>query len=94
MISLDAGAAVDTGATSAAGAAVNALADRYWEGFLELNPEIGTPFSCLDLGSIVSAVGTGLILQYYLEPAAVDPELLPRVFRRLLGLPPRTPPPA
>ncbi len=49
---------------------------------------ITTPFTAAELGSLVSAVGSGLILQYYLEPDAVDPDLLPRALRRLLGLPP------
>jgi AcrR family transcriptional regulator len=48
---------------------------------------IATPFTAAELGSLVSAMGSGLILQYYLEPGAVDPELLPRALRRLLGLP-------
>ncbi len=48
---------------------------------------ITTPFSGAELGSLVSAMGSGLILQYYLEPDAVDPELLPRALRRLLGIP-------
>ena len=52
---------------------------------------IVTPFSAAELGSLVSALGSGLILQYYLEPGAVDPELLPRALRRLLGLPQREP---
>ncbi len=38
---------------------------------------------------LVSAIGSGLILQYYLEPDAVDPALLSRALRRLLGLPQR-----
>ncbi len=37
---------------------------------------IETPFSGAELGSLVSALGTGLILQYYLEPEAIDPDLL------------------
>ena len=49
---------------------------------------ITTPFSGAELGALVSAVGSGLILQYYLEPGAVDPDLLPRALRRLFGLPP------
>jgi AcrR family transcriptional regulator len=48
---------------------------------------ISTPYSAAELGSLVSAVGSGLILQYYLQPDEVDPELLPRALRRLLGLP-------
>lgn len=50
---------------------------------------IATPFSGAELGSLVSALGSGLLLQYYLQPDAVDPGLLPRALRRLLGLPPR-----
>jgi AcrR family transcriptional regulator len=55
---------------------------------------ITTPFSAAELGSLVSALGSGLILQYYLEPEAVDPDLLSRALRRLLGLPQREGPAA
>jgi AcrR family transcriptional regulator len=48
---------------------------------------ITTPFSGAELATLVSALGSGLILQYYLEPEAVDPGLLPRALRRMLGLP-------
>ena len=34
---------------------------------------------------LVSAIGTGILIQYYLEPGAVDPELLPRALRALFG---------
>ena len=37
----------------------------------------------------LSAIGTGILLQYYLEPGAVDPELLPRALRRIFGYGPR-----
>jgi AcrR family transcriptional regulator len=47
---------------------------------------IETPFTGEELGSLVSAIGSGLILQHYLEPGAVDPDLLPRALRQLLGL--------
>ena len=50
---------------------------------------IETPFSGAELGTLVSALGSGLILQYYLEPEAIDPDLLSRALRRLLGLPQR-----
>jgi len=53
---------------------------------------ITTPFTGAELGSLVSALGTGLILQYYLQPEAVDPALLARALRRLLGLPQREAP--
>jgi hypothetical protein len=53
---------------------------------------ITAPFNAAELGSLVSAVGSGLILQYYLEPDEVDPDLLPRALRRLLGLPAKAPP--
>lgn len=53
---------------------------------------ITTLFTGAELGSLVSALGTGLILQYYLQPEAVDPALLPRALRRLLGLPQREAP--
>jgi AcrR family transcriptional regulator len=52
---------------------------------------IVTPFPADELASLVSALGSGLILQFYLEPGAIDPELLPRALRRLLGLPSTAP---
>ncbi len=42
-------------------------------------------FDGSELATLVSAIGTGILLQYYLEPGAVDPELLPRALRRLFG---------
>ncbi len=48
---------------------------------------IESPFSGEELGTLFSAIGSGLILQHYLEPGAVDPQLLSRALRRLLGLP-------
>ncbi len=39
-----------------------------------------------ELGALVSAIGSGLLMQYYLRPDAVDPDLLPRALRVLLGL--------
>ncbi len=50
---------------------------------------VTTPFAAAELGSLVSALGSGLILQYYLQPEQVDPDLLPRALRQLLGLPQR-----
>jgi AcrR family transcriptional regulator len=50
---------------------------------------ITTPFSGSELASLVAALGSGLILQHYLQPEAMDPELLPRALRQLLGLPQR-----
>ena len=47
---------------------------------------IETPFTGEELGCLVSALGSGLILQHHLEPGAVDPEILPRALRQLLGL--------
>ena len=46
---------------------------------------VRSPFSGTDLATLVSAIGTGILLQYYLEPVAVDPELLPRALRLLFG---------
>ncbi len=42
-------------------------------------------FDGSELATLVSAIGTGILLQYYLEPTAVDPELLPRALRQLFG---------
>jgi AcrR family transcriptional regulator len=71
------------------------VAHDYREMRAEFGPEverklrevgITTPFTAAELGSLVSALGSGLILQYYLEPDAVDPGLITRALRRLLGL--------
>ncbi len=42
-------------------------------------------FDGTELATLVSAIGTGILLQYYLEPTAVNPELLPRALRTLFG---------
>lgn len=47
---------------------------------------ITPPFTGRELGALVSAVGSGLLMQYYLRPEAVDPDLLPRAIRVLAGL--------
>ena len=48
---------------------------------------ITSSFSAPELGALVSALGSGLILQAYLEPDAIDPSLLARALGRLFGLP-------
>jgi AcrR family transcriptional regulator len=45
-------------------------------------------FGGSELATLLSAIGTGILLQYYLEPRAVDPELLPRALRLLCGYEP------
>jgi AcrR family transcriptional regulator len=50
---------------------------------------IATPFSGSELATLVSALGSGIILQYYLEAEAIDPTLMARALRQLLGLPQR-----
>ena len=42
-------------------------------------------FNGSELAALVSAIGSGILLQYYLEPGAVNPELLPRALRLLFG---------
>lgn len=49
---------------------------------------IAPPFDGPELGALVSAVGSGVLLQYYLQPDAVDPDLVSRALRRLFGMPP------
>ena len=49
-------------------------------------------FEGSELATLVSALGTGILLQYYLEPGAVDPELLSRALRQLFGYAPRPQP--
>ena len=46
---------------------------------------VQSPFGGSELATLFSAIGTGILLQYYLEPGAVDPELLPRAMRQLFG---------
>jgi AcrR family transcriptional regulator len=46
---------------------------------------VRSDFDGSELATLVSAIGTGILLQYYLEPGAVDPELLPRALRALFG---------
>jgi AcrR family transcriptional regulator len=49
---------------------------------------IRSTFSATELGALISALGSGLILQYYLEPGAIDAGLLGRALRCLLGMEP------
>jgi AcrR family transcriptional regulator len=42
-------------------------------------------FDGSELATLVSAIGSGILLQYYLEPRSIDPELLPRALRLLFG---------
>ncbi len=46
------------------------------------------PFQGEELARMLSALGSGLILQVYLEPDAIDPAMYGRAIRLLLGLPP------
>jgi len=46
---------------------------------------VSSRFNGSELATLVSAIGSGILLQYYLEPGAVDPELLPRALRLLSG---------
>jgi AcrR family transcriptional regulator len=46
---------------------------------------VRSDFDGSELATLVSAIGTGILLQYYLEPGAVDPELLSRALRALFG---------
>lgn len=48
---------------------------------------LSVPFDGAELATLASALGSGLILQFYLDPSAVDPSLLPRALRRIVGLP-------
>ena len=70
------------------------LADGYRTMRDSLGPEIErglaadgvrSRFDGSELATLVSAIGSGILLQYYLEPGAVNPELLPRALRLLFG---------
>jgi AcrR family transcriptional regulator len=45
------------------------------------------PFNGMEFARLVNAVGSGLLLQFYVEPDAVDPTLFGRAIRLLAGLP-------
>jgi AcrR family transcriptional regulator len=76
------------------------LRARLVEGSDELYREVGgrldakaagqgveTPFHGTELARLLNALGSGLLLQMYLEPDAIDPTLYGRAIRLLLGLP-------
>ncbi len=48
----------------------------------------GSQFSGAELARLVNALGTGLLVQVYLDPESVDPALFGRGIRALAGLPP------
>jgi AcrR family transcriptional regulator len=52
----------------------------------EMNLE--APFSGRELGILLNALGTGLALDFYMEPEALDPTLLVRAARLMAGLDP------
>lgn len=53
----------------------------------KLASEGGTaPFTSEDLVTLVTALANGVLLQQYLDPASVEPDLLARAIRRLLGI--------
>ena len=59
---------------------------------LEMESEGRTsPFTGLELGTIVSALASGMALDLAIDPDAVDPKLLVRVARVLVGLDPEPP---
>jgi AcrR family transcriptional regulator len=78
-----------------------AMREKYLEGAAEIRTmsgrtideklaEIGARpvFSGEELGILLNAVGTGLALNFYLEPDALDPKLFVRAARVLFGLDP------
>jgi AcrR family transcriptional regulator len=55
---------------------------------IKLEQEATSPgFAAGELATILKALGDGMLLQLYLDPAAVDPALVGRAFRRIAGLP-------
>lgn len=53
---------------------------------------IVAPFSGTELGILLNALGTGLAIQFHLQPQALDPQLLVRAARLLAGIEPRPTP--
>jgi AcrR family transcriptional regulator len=49
-------------------------------------------FSGAELARLVNALGTGLLIQVYLDPDSVDPTLFGRAIRAMASLPPADPP--
>jgi AcrR family transcriptional regulator len=52
-----------------------------------LEAGVASPFSGPELARLVNALGSGLLLQVYLDPGSVDPALFGRGIRALAGLP-------
>ena len=50
------------------------------------------PFTGVEFAKLVNALGSGLLLQLYIDPGFVDPGLFSRAIRALLGMPPGEPP--
>ena len=48
--------------------------------------KLSVPLTGVELATIVQALGTGLIVQYYLDPEHVDPGLYSRALRRILDV--------
>jgi hypothetical protein len=49
---------------------------------------VSASFTGYELARIVNALGSGLLLQLYVEPGKVDSSLFGRAIRALAGLPP------
>jgi len=62
-----------------------ASGERFEAKFVEAGVE--PPFSGAEYARLLNALGSGLLLQLYLEPEAVDPSLFTRAIRMLAGLP-------
>ena len=50
-----------------------------------------SPFTGAEFARVANALGNGLLLQLYLEPDALEPEIYSRAIRALAGLPPEPP---
>ncbi len=48
---------------------------------------LAAPFTAIELATIIQSIGTGLIVQYYLDPEHVDPALFTRAIQRILPAP-------
>ena len=51
------------------------------------------PFTGSEFAKLVNALGSGLLLELYIDPSFVDPGLFSRAIRSLLGAPPAEPTP-
>ena len=66
-----------------------AAGERFERKFAEAG--LWPPFTGGEFARLVNALGSGLLLQLYIDPSFADPGLFSRAIRSLLGAPPGGP---